>query len=227
MNCPSFFTTTFWKFVLFLPSSELKSSVLGAWTELLWNSRPELMLHCSALEDSSFQGPRGPKRVDPRPLKMKALCSKHKETLVQWHSVTSRKTWIPQHKTHLQWTVGYAVVSWLRHCTTSQKVAGSNPDGFIGIFHWHNPSSCTMALGLTQPLMQMSTRNISWGVKVNGAWGWQLYHLPVQTVLKSGNLNPLEPSGPVQACNGISVPYTVNICAGDNLHMPKCCPSSS
>ena len=25
--------------------------------------------------------------------------------------------------------------SWLRHCTTSQKVAGSIPDGVIGIFH--------------------------------------------------------------------------------------------
>jgi len=31
------------------------------------------------------------------------------------------------------------------------------PDCVIGMFHWHNPSSCTMALGLTQPLMQMST----------------------------------------------------------------------
>ena len=28
--------------------------------------------------------------------------------------------------------------SWLGHCTTSQKVVGSIPDGVIGIFHWHN-----------------------------------------------------------------------------------------
>ena len=27
------------------------------------------------------------------------------------------------------------------------------------------------------------------------------------TVLKSGNLNLLEPSGPVQACNGIALPF--------------------
>ena len=53
--------------------------------------------------------------------------------------------------------------SWLRHCATSQKVAGSIPNGIIGIFHWHNPSGHTMALGLTQPLTKMSTRNISWG----------------------------------------------------------------
>ena len=55
--------------------------------------------------------------------------------------------------------------SWLRHCATSQKVAGSIPEGVVGIFHWHNPSSRTMALGSTQPLTEMSTRNIFWGGK--------------------------------------------------------------
>ena len=50
--------------------------------------------------------------------------------------------------------------SWLRHCATSWKVAGSIPD-VIEIFHLHNPSGRAMALGLTQPLREMSTRNIS------------------------------------------------------------------
>ena len=36
-------------------------------------------------------------------------------------------------------------------------------------FHRHNPSGRTMALGLTQPLTEMSTRNISWGVKADNA----------------------------------------------------------
>ena len=31
------------------------------------------------------------------------------------------------------------------------------------IFQWHNPSDRTMALGAAQPLLKMSTRNISWG----------------------------------------------------------------
>jgi len=53
--------------------------------------------------------------------------------------------------------------SWLRHCATNRKVAGSIPDGVIGIFHLRNPSGRTMALELTQPLTEMSTRNISWG----------------------------------------------------------------
>jgi len=30
------------------------------------------------------------------------------------------------------------------------------------IFHLHNPSGCTMVLGSTQPLTEMSTRNFSW-----------------------------------------------------------------
>ena len=46
--------------------------------------------------------------------------------------------------------------SWLRHCATSQKVMGSIPDGVIGIFHCHNPSSRSMALRLTQSVTKMS-----------------------------------------------------------------------
>ena len=49
------------------------------------------------------------------------------------------------------------------------KVAGSIPDGAIEIFHGHNPSGRTMALGSTQPLTEMSTRNTYWGVKAAGA----------------------------------------------------------
>ena len=64
--------------------------------------------------------------------------------------------------------------SWLRHCATSGKVAGSIPDGVIGIFHWHNSSGRSMALALTRPLTEMSTRNISWGVKAAGPQGWNL-----------------------------------------------------
>jgi hypothetical protein len=40
------------------------------------------------------------------------------------------------------------VAQWLRYCATNRKVAGSIPDGVIGIF---------------QPLKEMSTRSISWG----------------------------------------------------------------
>ena len=59
--------------------------------------------------------------------------------------------------------------SCLRHCATSLKVTGPIPYGVNGLYHWHNPSGSTMALGLTQTLTEMSTRDISWGVKAAGA----------------------------------------------------------
>jgi hypothetical protein len=59
-----------------------------------------------------------------------------------------------------------------------------------------------MALGSTQPLTEM-------GVKAAGAYGLQPCHLHAPIVLKSGSLNLLEPSGPVKACNGISLPFTI------------------
>jgi len=70
----------------------------------------------------------------------------------------------------------------------TRKVAGSIPDGFIEIFHWHNSSERTKFLGSTQPLIDISTTNISCEVKAVGSQGWQPYHLHVST------LNLLEPS---------------------------------
>jgi hypothetical protein len=90
--------------------------------------------------------------------------------------------------------------NWLRHCTTNRKVAGSIPVGVTD-----NPFGRAMALGSTQPLTEMSTRNISCRVNAAGAWGWQPYHIHVPIVLKFGRLNLLEPSGPVQACNGTAL----------------------
>jgi len=69
-----------------------------------------------------------------------------------------------------------------------------------------------MALGSTQPVTEMSTRSISWGLRrpVRKA-----DNLPPScaVVTKSGSLNFLEPSGPVQACNGtdLPLPFTYEI----------------
>jgi hypothetical protein len=51
----------------------------------------------------------------------------------------------------------------LRHYATSRKVAGWIPDEVIGFFNSPNPSSRTVALGSTQPLTEMSTRNLLGG----------------------------------------------------------------
>ena len=64
-----------------------------------------------------------------------------------------------------------------------------------------------MALGSTQPLTEMST-----GVFPGGKGGRcvKLTTLPpsYDVVMKSGNLNFLESSGPLQACNGSALPIS-------------------
>ena len=57
----------------------------------------------------------------------------------------------------------------VNHCVTSRKIAGSIPDVVIRIFQLYYPTGRTMPLGSTQPLTEMSTRNISWGIKAAGA----------------------------------------------------------
>jgi len=67
-----------------------------------------------------------------------------------------------------------------------------------------------MALGPTQPLTEMSNSYISWGKRSRCV---SLTTLPPScaVVMKSGNLNFLEPSGPLQACNGTALPFTLII----------------
>ena len=100
--------------------------------------------------------------------------------------------------------MGTAVVQWLRCCATNRKVAGSIPAGVIGIFHWHNPSDRTLTLGSTQPPTVP-------GVFPGGEGGRcvRLKILPPScaVVRKYGNLNFLEPSGLLQACNATDLPF--------------------
>jgi hypothetical protein len=103
------------------------------------------------------------------------------------------------------------VAQWLWCCATNKKVAGSIPDGVRGIFHWHNSSDRTMTLGSIQPPTEMSTRRISW-VKCGRCVRLTTLPQSCTVVTKSGNLNFLEPSGPLQACNGTALPaFTQNI----------------
>ena len=93
--------------------------------------------------------------------------------------------------------------SWLRHSATSWEVAGSIPDVVVGIVHRRNPSGRTIALRATQPLTEMSTRYISWGIK------WLVRR--VDNLITFMCLNLLVPSGPVHACTGITLPLYIYI----------------
>jgi hypothetical protein len=57
---------------------------------------------------------------------------------------------------------GQAVASWLRHYTTSRKIADSSQDE-VDFFNLSNPSSRIMVLGWTQRLSEMNTRNLLGG----------------------------------------------------------------
>ena len=98
--------------------------------------------------------------------------------------------------------------SWLRHCTTNWKAAGSIPFSVIAIFNWHNPSGRTVGLRSTQPLTEMSTRNIFWIIKAAGRCigDWQTYYIHVSIFIKSECLNLLETEGTLQACTEIALP---------------------
>jgi hypothetical protein len=136
-------------------------------------------------------------------------CSKLTHTHTHSHTLTRAHTHAHTHThTHTHTLThtkqGTRWRSWLRHCATSRKVMSSIPDGVIGIFHWHNPSGRTMAVGST--LTETSTRNISWGE----GGGWR------RPVRRADNLPPScancveiwepQPPGTVWACNR-PVPY--------------------
>jgi len=83
-----------------------------------------------------------------------------------------------------------------------------------------------MALGSTQPLTEMSTGEFP------GSKGGRYVRLTTLTpscavVMKSGNLNFLEPSGPLQACNGTDLPFYLFIAVKCKVKCAFCVGSIS
>jgi len=64
-----------------------------------------------------------------------------------------------------------------------------------------------MALGVDSASNRNEYQQYFLGDKGGRCVELQPYHLHAPIVLKPGSLKLLEPSGPVQACNGIALPF--------------------
>jgi hypothetical protein len=73
----------------------------------------------------------------------------------------------------------------------------------VDFFNLPNSSSRTMALGSTQSLTEMSTRNLPGGLRVAGAL--RLRTLPPFVYRKCGNLDVSQPYGPSRPVTGIAL----------------------
>ena len=101
------------------------------------------------------------------------------------------------------------MAQWLRCCATNRKVAGSIPACVSGFFIDIKSFRSHYGPGVDSASNRNEYQEHFLGVKCGRCV--RLTSLPpfCAVVTKSRNLNFLEPSGPVQACNGTALPLTV------------------
>ena len=85
-------------------------------------------------------------------------------------------------------------VTWLGSGSCQARPSRLNTNEWM-----NNPSGRTMALGLTQPLTEMSTRNISWGCKGGRCLGLTLPHSSADCL----EICEPQPPGTLRACPGL------------------------
>ena len=106
---------------------------------------------------------------------------------------------------------GTAVAQWLGCCATNRKVAGSIPAGATGFFI--GIKSFRSHYG---PVVDSASNRSEYQEYFLGGKDGRCIRLTTlppscAVVMKSGNLNFLEPSGPLQACNRTALPLPFTI----------------
>ena len=85
-----------------------------------------------------------------------------------WEKTMRKDGGIRSISLHIVSSMGHAWYSRFRQRAKNRKAARSISDGVTGIFHWLNPSGRIMVLESTQPVTEMSIRDISLGVEAAG-----------------------------------------------------------
>jgi hypothetical protein len=103
---------------------------------------------------------------------------------------------------------GTAVAQRLRCCATNRKIAGSIPADVNGFFIDIKSFRSHYGPGVDSASNRNEYQGYFLGVKSSRCLRLTTLPPSCTVVTKSGNLNFLEASGPVQACNGTVLPFT-------------------
>ena len=116
---------------------------------------------------------------------------------------------------------GTTAAQWLRRCATNQKVAGSISAGVGGFFIDIKSFRSHCGPGVDSVSNRNEYQEYILGVKSSQCVRLTTLPPSCAVVTKSGNLNFLEPCGPVQASNGTALPYKC-VCVCVHIRIPHC-----